>query len=170
MSYSIVLLPNLFFHFLDIIWTLKFFYNFSNCTLLIFQMVKQKKGLFFKIVEIWKFVNVSNLKIPNIWLFSKLVNHSNLENYPVIRILNFWVWILEFQKSKMKINEKMNSAEYQMDEQNENLPIFGIKLWFSKLKKNPKFYNFEIHQISIIDKIKKNQSSEIVGFQKLANL
>ena len=70
----------------------------------------------------------------------------------------------------MKINEKMNSAEYQMDEQNENLPIFGIKLWFSKLKKNPKFYNFEIHQISIIDKIKKNQSSEIVGFQKLANL
>ena len=70
----------------------------------------------------------------------------------------------------MKINEKMNSAEYQMDEQNQNLPIFGIKLWFSKLKKNLKFYNFEIHQISIIDKIKKNQSSEIVGFQKLANL
>ena len=36
-------------------------------------------------------------------------------------------------------------------------------------KKNPKFYNFENHQISIIDKLKKNQCSEIVEFQKLAN-
>ena len=37
-------------------------------------------------------------------------------------------------------------------------------------KKNSKFYNFENHQISIIDKLKKkNQSSEIVEFQKLAN-
>ena len=69
----------------------------------------------------------------------------------------------------MKIGEITNSAEYQMDEQNQNLPIFGIKLWFAKLKKNPKFYNFENHQISIIDKLKKNQSSEIVEFQKLAN-
>ena len=40
-----------------------------------------------------------------------------------------------------------------MDEQNQNLPIFGIKLWFSKLKK----------------KIANDQSSEIVEFQKLAN-
>ena len=32
-------------------------------------------------------------------------------------------------------------------------------------KKNSKFYNFENHQISIIDKLKKNnQSSEIVEF------
>ena len=37
-------------------------------------------------------------------------------------------------------------------------------------KINSKFYNFENHQISIIDKLKKNnQSSEIVEFQKLAN-
>ena len=37
-------------------------------------------------------------------------------------------------------------------------------------KKIPKFLNFENHQISIIDKLKKNnQSSEIVEFQKLAN-
>ena len=50
-----------------------------------------------------------------------------------------------------------------MDEQNQKLPIFEIKLWFSKLKNNSKFYNFESHQISIIDKLKKNnQSSEIV--------
>ena len=55
----------------------------------------------------------------------------------------------------MKIREITNSAEYQMDEQNQNLPIFGINLWFSKLKKNLKFYNFENHQISIIDKLKR---------------
>ena len=42
---------------------------------------------------------------------------------------------MEFQKSKMKIGEITNNAEYQMHEQNQNLPIFGIKLWFSKLKK-----------------------------------
>ena len=61
----------------------------------------------------------------------------------------------------MKIGEITNSAEYRMDEQNQNLPIFG---------KNSKFYNFENHQISIIDKLKKiNQSFEIVEFQKLAN-
>ena len=55
----------------------------------------------------------------------------------------------------MKIGEITNSAEYQMDEQNQNLTTFGIKLWFSKLKKNPQFYNFENHQISVIDKVKK---------------
>ena len=59
----------------------------------------------------------------------------------------------------MRIGEITNSAEYQMDEQNQNLPIFGIKLWFSKLKKKfqkfPKFYNFENHHISIIDKLNK---------------
>ena len=56
----------------------------------------------------------------------------------------------------MKIGEITNSAEYEMDEQNENLSIFGIKLWFSKLKKkNCKLYNFENHQISIIDRLKK---------------
>ena len=43
---------------------------------------------------------------------------------------------------------------------------FGFPNW----KKTPKFYNFENHQISIIDKLKKNnQSSEIVEFLKLAN-
>ena len=52
-----------------------------------------------------------------------------------------------------------------MDEQNQNMPIFGIKLWFSKLKKNPKFYNFKNHQISIIDKPKK----KIIKVLKLLN-
>ena len=46
-----------------------------------------------------------------------------------------------------------------MDEQKQNLPIFQIKLWFSKLKKKfqkfPKFYNLENHQISITDKLKE---------------
>ena len=59
----------------------------------------------------------------------------------------------------MRIGEIMNSTEYRMNEQNRNLLIFGIKLWFSRLKKKfrkfPKFYSFENHQISIIDKLKK---------------
>ena len=68
----------------------------------------------------------------------------------------------------------MNLAEYRMDKQNQNFPIFGIKLWFSKLEKKfqkfPKFYNFENHQISGIDKLKKNnQLSDVFEFQKLAN-
>ena len=88
--------------------------------------------------------------------------------------MNFWGWGLEFQRSNVRIGEIANSAEYRMDEQNQNLPIFEIKLKFSKLKKKfqkfPKFYNFENHQISIIDKLKNNNKiSEIVEFQKLAS-
>ena len=68
----------------------------------------------------------------------------------------------------MRIGKITNSVEYRMDEQNQNLPIFGIKLWFSKLKKKiqkfPKFHNFENHQISIISKQKK-----IIKFLKLLN-
>ena len=45
----------------------------------------------------------------------------------------------------MRIGEITNSPEYQMDEQNQNLPILGIKLWFSKLKK--KFPYFKISKI-----------------------
>ena len=95
----------------------------------------KKKYLIFKIIKFWKFLNVLNLKIPNIWSFSKLVNHSNLGNYLIFQILNFWGWGLELQRSKMRIGEITNSAEYQMDEQNQNWPIFVIKLWFCKLKK-----------------------------------
>ena len=79
-------------------------------------MEKWTKILIFKIVKFWKFVNVLNLKLPNIWSFSKLVNHSNLGNYLIFQILNFWGWGLEFQRSKMRIGEITNSAEYQMDE------------------------------------------------------
>ena len=71
----------------------------------------------------------------------------------------------------MRIGEITNSAEYQMDEQNQSLPIFGIKLWFSELKK--KFPNFKISKIIkfplLTNSKKNNQSSEIVEFQKLAN-
>ena len=70
----------------------------------------------------------------------------------------------------MKINEKINTAEYQMDEQNQNLPIFGIKLWFSKLKKKiPYFTISKIIKFPLLTNSKKNQSSEIVEFRKLAN-
>ena len=59
----------------------------------------------------------------------------------------------------MRIGEIMSSAEYRMDEQFENLPIFGVKFRFSKLGKKfqkvPTFYNFENYQISISDKLIK---------------
>ena len=65
----------------------------------------------------------------------------------------------------MRIGKIAISAEYQMNEQFQNLPIFGAKFWFSKLKKSrnsltfqfgkfrkyPKFLNFENRQITIID-------------------
>ena len=61
-----------------------------------------------------------------------------------------------------------------MDEQNRNLPIFEIELWFSELKKNSKnFPNFTISKIikfSLLTNLKKNNKiSESVEFQKLAN-
>ena len=77
---------------------------------------------------------------------------------------------MKFRISKMKIGEITSSAEYQMDEQNQNLPIFGIKLWFSELKKKipkssqilqfRKSSNFHYWQTQN----KNNQISEIVEF------
>ena len=73
----------------------------------------------------------------------------------------------------MRIGEITNSAEYRMNEQNQNLPIFGIKLWFSRVKKNSKnFPHFTISKIiefPLLTNSKKNQISEIVECQKLAN-
>ena len=34
----------------------------------------------------------------------------------------------------MRIGEVANSAEYRVDEQFQNLPIFGVKFWFFKLE------------------------------------
>ena len=96
-------------------------------------MVKEKKCLILKIDKFWKFVKVSKLKIPNIWSFSKLVNHSNLGNYLIFQIFNFWGWGLELEKPKMRIGEIPNSAEYQMDEQNQN---------FANWKKNSRILQF----------------------------
>ena len=88
-------------------------------------------------------------------------------------MLNFWRWGLEFQRSKMKIGYITNSAEYRMDEQNRNLPIFGIKCWFSKLEKNsknvPNFTISKINEFPLLTNSKKNnQIFEIVEFQKLS--
>ena len=74
----------------------------------------------------------------------------------------------------MRIGEITNSAEYRMDEQNQNLPIFGIKLCFSRLKKNSKnFPNFTISKIIefplLTNSRKNDQISEIVKCRKLAN-
>ena len=38
-----------------------------------------------------------------------------------------------------------------------------------KIQKIKKFYNFENHEISIIDKLKKNQISASIEYQKLVN-
>ena len=61
MSYSIILFSNLIFHFLEVIWTPKIFYNFSNCEILIFQMVKIDflfgSWLIFQIRNFWNFFN-----------------------------------------------------------------------------------------------------------------
>ena len=51
----------------------------------------------------------------------------------------------------MRISEITNSAEYRMDEQYQNLPIFGIKLWFSKLKQ-------KIQKISQILQLRKSSN------------
>ena len=73
----------------------------------------------------------------------------------------------------MRIGEITNSAEYRRDEQNQNLPIFGIKLWFSRLKKNSKhFPNFTISKIiefSLLRNKKNYEISKIVECQRLAN-
>ena len=61
----------------------------------------------------------------------------------------------------MRIGEVTNSAEYQMDEQNQNFTTFGIKLWFSKLQK--KFPNFKISKI-IKFLLLKNSKKKIPKF------
>ena len=66
----------------------------------------------------------------------------------------------------MRIREITNSAEYQMDEQNQNLLIFGIKLWFSKLKKK-KFPNFKISKIIKFPLL--TNSKKIIKVLKLMN-
>ena len=93
----------------------------------------------------------------------------------------------------MRLGEIASSAEYRMDEQFQNLSIFGTKFCFSKLEKNsinlltiqivkfrnllirqfgkfrkfPKFYNFESYQISIIGKLPK--LTKILKFLKMLN-
>ena len=51
-----------------------------------------------------------------------------------------------------------------MDEQNQNLPIFGIELWFSKLKK--KIPNFTISKIKFP---LLTNSKKIIKILKLLN-
>ena len=89
-------------------------------------MVTFEKCLIFKIVKFWTFVDLSNWKYSNIWLFTEWVNRRNLGNYLIFLIWNFWGWELEFQRENMRIDEMTNNAEYRMDKQNQNLPIFGI--------------------------------------------
>ena len=70
----------------------------------------------------------------------------------------------------MRICEITKSAEYRIHEQNQNLPIFGVKFWFYKFKKKSNnFPNFTISRIIKFPLSKNsdnNQISEIVEFQK----
>ena len=65
----------------------------------------------------------------------------------------------------MRIGEITNSAKYQMYEQNQNFRIFGMKLWFSKLKK--KFPNFNISKIIKFPLV--TNSKKIIKVLKLLN-
>ena len=67
----------------------------------------------------------------------------------------------------MRIGEITNSAAYQMDKQNQNLPIFRIKLWFSKLKK--KFPNFTISKIIKFPLLTNSRKNKIIKVLKLLN-
>ena len=80
----------------------------------------------------------------------------------------------------MRIGEITNSAKCRTDKQNQNLPIFRIKLCFFRLKKKfrkiSKFYNFENYRIFIIAKLKKKSNfwkcwvSKISKFSKFYDL
>ena len=60
MSYSIILFSNSIFHFLEIIWTLKIFINFSRCDKLIFQMVESIFFPFSKLLNFSKLLILEN--------------------------------------------------------------------------------------------------------------
>ena len=47
----------------------------------------------------------------------------------------------------MRIGEIASSAEYRIDEKFQNSPIFGVKLWFSKVEKNSITVNFPNRKI-----------------------
>ena len=60
----------------------------------------------------------------------------------------------------MRIGEMASGEEYRMGEELENLPIFGVKFLFSKLKKIPKTQNqrknMSIDEIAIKAKYRKD--------------
>ena len=76
MSYSIILFSHLIFHFLEIIWTLKIFNNFSSYAILISHMLELKFFFIFQTVKFYKIVDYSKLVNYYMisWLFEKLTN------------------------------------------------------------------------------------------------
>ena len=82
--------------------------------------------------------DVSNLKInersnverPYLWVTK--IENENWENW--------YVYI--YWGANMRIGEISSSAEYWMDEQLQNLPIFRAQFWFSELNFFYKFVNF----------------------------
>ena len=74
---------------------------------------------------------------------------------------------VRISKSTMIIGEITNSAEYRTDEQNQNLPIFEVKFWFSKLKTIPKIS--QILQFLKSSNFHYRQTRKIIKFMKLLN-
>ena len=69
----------------------------------------------------------------------------------------------------MKFGEITNSPEYQMDEQTKICQFLESNYGFPNWEKIPNFTISKIIQFPLLTNSKKNQSSEIVEFQKLAN-
>ena len=63
-----------------------------------------------------------------------------------------------FQRANMRIGKITNNVEYYRNEQNQNCKFlesnFAFPNW-KTIQEFPKFYNFENHKISIIDKLIK---------------
>ena len=71
----------------------------------------------------------------------------------------------------MRIGKISSSAEYRMDEQFQNLTIFGVKFWFSKFKKFYKFsniFNFQISEYSQFLKFQKVPIRKILQLSKIS--
>ena len=61
-----------------------------------------------------------------------------------------------YQKASIRIGEIASGAEYRMDENFQNLPIFGAKFRFSNLKKSENFPNIIIPKVGKFSLLKNS--------------
>ena len=142
MSYSIILFSNLIFHFLKIIWTLKIFYNFSSCEIMIFHMVELNLFIF-QIVKFYKIVNYS--KLVNCYIIGFC-----LENWLIFEIRNFWNFVdSNFFVGRQNIEWSNVERPRFSDFNNTNIKITKDDFFnlendkVSDIQQFRKFYNLE---------------------------